>query len=103
MGRGSQRPGMVKEWHFIINTFAEKQLLAITDLRIREDIKKHIYGLRYEPDKQGKPLDKDLQGCHSIRAGSKRYRVVFKMKANKEAVDVGMQPIREAQQQKLGS
>jgi mRNA-degrading endonuclease RelE of RelBE toxin-antitoxin system len=87
VGRSRQRPRVVKEWHVIIDPFAEKQLLTITDLRVREEIKQGIYGLRHEPDVQGKPLNGTLKGCYSIRA-VKRYRIVYKMRANIVTVTV---------------
>jgi len=86
---------MVREWQVVILPQAEEHLLAITDLRVRENIRKRIYGLCHEPDKQGKPLDDDLEGYRSLRAMGQRYRVIYKIKASIVTVSVVSVGIRK--------
>ena len=95
MGRGSEESGVVKEWHVVILPSAEKQLLAIKDLRIRESIRNRIYSLCHEPDNQGKPLDGDLEGYRSLRAVGQRYRIIYKVEASIVTVSVVSVGIRK--------
>ncbi|MGK7887415.1 MAG: type II toxin-antitoxin system RelE/ParE family toxin [Crocosphaera sp.] len=40
---------------------------------------KRLENLKYEPEKQGKVLTKELKGYRSIRAVGQRYRIVYQI------------------------
>ena len=56
-----------------------KLLEAISDRRIREQIRHRIDGLAHEPDKQGKPLGGTLAGFRSLRTVGQRYRILYRV------------------------
>jgi mRNA interferase RelE/StbE len=69
----------MKHWKVGIAEGAKKQLAAIEDTRIRENIVKRIDRLQDEPEKQGKLLKDDLAGYRSVRAVGQRYRIIFRI------------------------
>ena len=69
-------------------------LEAITDRRTRNVIIRRIDTLAEEPEKLGKPLRGLLAGFMSTRADGQRYRVVFRIEADKKRVLVYMVGIR---------
>src|SRR5260370_38066980 len=71
------------KWQVIMLPIAEKLLAEIRDGRVRESISKRINELEYEPELQGKPLIDELAGCRSVRAVGQRYRVIYKVEAEK--------------------
>lgn len=83
------------KWQVIILPIAEKLLAEIGDRRIREGISKRINGLEYEPDKQGKSMIDELAGYRSIRAVGQRYRIIYKMEAERVIVVVVALGIRK--------
>ena len=54
-------------------------LEALSDRRIREQIRKRIDGLAHEPEQQGKPLGGELAGLRSLRVSGERYRILYKV------------------------
>ncbi|HWS84561.1 MAG TPA: type II toxin-antitoxin system RelE/ParE family toxin [Ktedonobacteraceae bacterium] len=85
----------MKEWQVILLPIAKKQLSAITDLRVRQNISKRIDRLRYNPDTQGKLLADDLEGYRSLRAVEQRYRIIYKIEASNVIVTVVALGIRK--------
>ncbi len=76
----------MKRWTVDITSIAEKQLKAITDRRIQASLKTCLRRLEYEPEKQGKALSDELTGFRSIRAIGQRYRIIYKVEAEKVTV-----------------
>ncbi len=74
---------------------AEKQLAGIGDRRVQKSIARRISGLEYEPELQGKPLIDDLGGYRSLRASGQRYRIIYKIEAEKVIVAVVTLGIRK--------
>jgi mRNA interferase RelE/StbE len=85
----------VTEWQIILLPIAEKQLAAITDLRIRQSLGKRIDDLRQNPDNQGKPLIGELKGYRSLRAVGQRYRIIYKVEASTVIVTIVTLGIRK--------
>ena len=83
------------EWQIIILPIADKQLSAIKDTRIRESIAKRIDNLRHNPDKQGKSMIGELAGYRSLRAVGQRYRILYKVEAERVVVSVVALGIRK--------
>jgi mRNA interferase RelE/StbE len=88
VGGSEEGFGTVKEWQIIILPIAEKQLLAIKDTRVQQSLGKRISGLQYDPDKQGKPLIGELEGFRSLRAVGQRYRILYKIGADRVIVSI---------------
>ena len=74
------------KWGVIILPAAEKQLVATKDKRIREGISRRINGLENDPERQGKLLTDELAGYRSIRAVGQRYRIIYKIEAERVIV-----------------
>ncbi|MBI3327446.1 MAG: type II toxin-antitoxin system RelE/ParE family toxin [Nitrospinae bacterium] len=70
-------------------------LEAIQDRRIRGIIRDRIDGLAFEPEKQGRPLTGDLAGYRSLRAVGQRYRIIYRVEADKVLVLVVALGIRK--------
>ncbi len=83
------------KWQVIMLPIAEQLLAAIRDTRIRQNISKRISRLENEPEKQGKPLSDDLAGYRSIRAIGQRYRIIYKLEAERVVVVVVALGIRK--------
>ena len=73
-------------WIIRLTLPAKKQLAAISDKRIRESISKRINSLENDPGKQGKLLTDELAGYRSIRAVGQRYRIIYKVEAERVIV-----------------
>lgn len=76
------------KWEIRLTVPAQKQFSAITDKRIQENINRRISKLENNPERQGKALDKDLSGYRSIRAVGQRYRIMYKLEAERVVVVV---------------
>jgi mRNA interferase RelE/StbE len=87
--------GLVKEWQIILLPIAEKQLSAITDLHVRQTIGKRLDSLRQDPDNQGKPLVSELKDYRSLKTAGQRYRVIYKIEANRVIVTIVTLGIRK--------
>ena len=74
-------------------------LEQITDKRIKLTILDKIEGLNVDPEKQGKPLVKELAGFRSIHA-SGRYRLIFKIEKDLDIVWIVAAGIRKEGYQK---
>ena len=71
-----------------ITPVALKALEAISDRRIREQIRDRINDLAHDPELQGKPLRGELAGFRSVRAAAQRYRIVFRVERSRILVVV---------------
>jgi mRNA interferase RelE/StbE len=87
-------------WIVRLTVPAKKQLAAIGDKRIRESISRRINGLENEPEKQGKLLTDELAGSRSIRAVGQRYRIIYKIEAERVIVLVVTIGIRREKDKK---
>jgi mRNA interferase RelE/StbE len=88
------------KWGVIILPAAEKQLVAIKDKRISESISRRINGLENDPERQGKLLTDELAGYRSIRAVGQRYRIIYKIEAERVIVLVVTKGIRKEKDKK---
>ncbi|MBI4597359.1 MAG: type II toxin-antitoxin system RelE/ParE family toxin [Candidatus Omnitrophica bacterium] len=66
-------------YRILLTSTAARLLEAITDRRIREQIRQRIDGLAHEPELQGKPLRDELAGFRSLRAIGQRYRIIYRV------------------------
>ncbi len=76
----------MKRWTVGIGEIAKLQLSEVTDNRVLEGLGKRIDRLEYEPDKQGKPLRKELAGLRTIRAVGQRYRIIYRVQEEQVSV-----------------
>jgi mRNA interferase RelE/StbE len=82
-------------WNVEIATFALKQLQAITDRRVRNNLFERIEELSNDPERQGKPLRNELAGLRCVRAIGQRYRIVYKVEQDRVIVVVVAVGIRK--------
>ena len=75
-------------WNVEITTDALKQLQAITDKRVRNNLFERIEELSNDPERQGKPLRNELAGLRCIRVIGQRYRIVYKVERDRVIVVV---------------
>jgi len=85
----------MKRWNVIIMPVAKKQLASIRDQRVQAGLRTSLRRLEYEPEEQGKPLVDELIGYRSLRAVGQRYRILYKVDANKVIVYVVTLGIRK--------
>jgi mRNA interferase RelE/StbE len=78
----------MKRWIVSLTRDAEIQLTSIRDQRIRNTLIARLRQLENEPELQGKPLTDELAGYRSIRAVGQRYRIIYKIKAERVIVIV---------------
>lgn len=83
------------KWRIKLTVPALKQLAAIKDVRIRENISRRINALENDPEIQGKPLGDELAGYRSIRAIGQRYRILYRLEADRVLVVVVTVGIRK--------
>jgi mRNA interferase RelE/StbE len=79
------------EYQVSLTMQAQRLLQEIKDRREQQLLIKRLEKLKYEPDKQGKPLSQELQGYRSLRAVGQRYRIIYRVeRANIIVVVVGI-------------
>ena len=78
-----------------ITPTALRLLREVADRRIRAAIQRRIDALAEEPEKQGKPLVGELAGYRSIRAVGQRYRIIYRVQAERVIVTVVALGIRK--------
>jgi mRNA interferase RelE/StbE len=78
----------MKRWTVSLTRDAEIQLSTIRDQRIRNGLIARLRQLENEPESQGKPLTDELVGYRSVRAVGQRYRIIYKVKAERVIVTV---------------
>lgn len=69
-------------WNIKLTKPALRQLTAIKDTRIREQISRKINMLSDNPEQQGKPLSDELRGYYSVRAVAQRYRILYRLETD---------------------
>ena len=82
-------------YEIILKPAALEALKAIKDRRLQASIAKAVDSLSGEPEKKGKPLQKDLAGYRSVRVAGQRYRVVYRIEADQVVVIVVYLGIRK--------
>ncbi len=85
----------MKRWVVAFTREAQVQLIAISDQRIQESIRRRIERLEDEPEKQGKPMTEELSGYRSIRAVGQRYRIIYKVEEERVIVVIVALGIRK--------
>ena len=78
----------MKRWIVSLTRDAEIQLSSIRDQRIRNALIARLRQLENEPELQGKALTDELAGYRSVRAVGQRYRIIYKIKAERVIVTV---------------
>jgi len=73
-------------YRIVLAPTAVRLLEAITDRRIREQIRDRIDGLAHEPEQQGKPMREELMGFRSLRTVGQRYRIIYRVDRNRVLV-----------------
>ncbi len=76
----------MSEYQIILSKNAQKLLTKIKDRREQQLILTRLTQLKLEPEKQGKPLLKNLKGYRSIRAIGQRYRIIYQIQEDKVIV-----------------
>ena len=71
-------------------------LEAISDRRIREQVRDRIDGLAHDPELQGKPLKEELTGFRSVRTVGQRYRIIYRVERANVLVLVVLVGLRKA-------
>jgi mRNA interferase RelE/StbE len=74
------------EYEIEITSLALELLSKIKNTKEQEGLSKRIEKLKLEPEKQGKALSGVLKGYRSIRALGQRYRIVYRVDAEKIVV-----------------
>ena len=87
-------------WIVRLTVPAKKQPGAMKDKRIRESVSRRINGLENDPERQGKLLTDELAGYRSIRAVGQRYRIIYKIEAERVIVLVVIIGIRKEKDKK---
>lgn len=67
---------------------AERLIASIKDRRVKRKLLDRIDELDHDPLLQGEPLEDELKGYRSIRAVGQRYRVIYKVEADRVLVFV---------------
>ena len=70
-------------YRIVLTPTALKLLEAISDRRVREQIRDRIDGLTHDPEQQGKPLGGELVGFRSLRAVGQRYRILYRVERSR--------------------
>lgn len=83
-------------YQIALTPIALKALEAISDRRIREQIRDRINGLARDPELQGKPLGGELAGLRSLRAAAQRYRILYRVERSRILVIVLTVGLRRA-------
>jgi mRNA interferase RelE/StbE len=82
-------------WNIKLTQPALRQLAAIKDIRIREQVSRKIDALTDNPEQQGKPLSDELTGYYSVRAVAQRYHILYRLEADQIIVVVVGMGIRK--------
>ena len=68
-----------KEYRVRLTKQAEKLFNKIKDRKEQKILLSKLEKLRFDPDKQGKALTRELSNYRSIRAVGQRYRIVYQV------------------------
>ncbi len=83
------------KWSIVFTPTAKQMLKKIADRRIQAKIIERVGLLAVDPEKQGKPLQAELQGYRSIRAVGQRYRILYTIERQKIVVIIVAVGIRK--------
>jgi mRNA interferase RelE/StbE len=86
---------MTRTFDIIITDEALSDIDAIQDQRTHQAIERKIDALELDPDKQGKPLGKDLADYRAVRAAGQRYRIIYQVAMLEGMVTVVVVGIRK--------
>ena len=75
-------------YRIVLTPTAVRLLEAITDRRVREQIRTRIDSLAHDPERQGKPMREELAGWRSLRAVGQRYRIIYRVDRHRVLVIV---------------
>lgn len=73
-------------WRIVLTPTARRMLVAVRDRRVQRLLARRIDSLAQEPDKQGKPLTGELSTLRSVRAAGQRYRILYRIEAERIVV-----------------
>jgi mRNA interferase RelE/StbE len=82
-------------WEVRLTLKAEMQVAAIKDRRVQERLRSSLRRLEYEPELQGKSLTDELTSYRSVRAVGQRYRIIYKVEAQRVMILVVALGIRK--------
>ena len=83
------------KYRIFIQPTALKMLKEISGHHIRGKVAERIDSLAQEPEKQGKPLLKELAGYRSLRAAGQRYRIIYSVNRTDYSISVVAVGIRK--------
>lgn len=86
---------MPERFSVIATPQAQADLRSISDTRTYQAVTRKIDALELEPDKQGKPLGKDLADYRAVRAAGQRYRIIYQVGTLEGVVTVVVVGIRK--------
>lgn len=73
-------------WRIVLTPTARRMLEAVRDRRVRRLLASRIDALAEEPEKQGKALTGELATLRSVRAAGQRYRILYRVEAERVVV-----------------
>lgn len=73
-------------WRVVFTPAARRMLEAVRDGRVRRLLVRRMEGLAEEPVQQGKPLLGELSTLRSVRAAGQRYRILYRVEAERVSV-----------------
>ncbi|MBR8826958.1 MAG: type II toxin-antitoxin system RelE/ParE family toxin [Gomphosphaeria aponina SAG 52.96 = DSM 107014] len=73
----------MSKYQVVLTQKAKKLLTKIKARREQKLIVARLKKLQFEPEKQGKPLVKDLKGYYSLRVAGQRYRIIYRIEEEK--------------------
>ena len=85
----------MRRYRVALRKEAREDLDAIRDTRTKRLLSERMLKLEGEPEKQGKPLARDLKGFYSLRAAGQRYRIIYELQEVKSLVVVVVVGIRK--------
>ena len=76
------------EYEVILTAQAQQIFGQIKDRREQKLLLTRLAKLKHDPDQQGKALSEELIGYRSVRAVGQRYRIIYRIVADKVLVVV---------------
>ena len=67
---------------------ADEALARIRDVRVKRKLVARAEELEHDPELQGDPLADELKGYRSVRAVRQRYRIIYRIYADRVLVSV---------------
>ncbi len=79
----------------LLTSEARKMLHGVRDTRVQDLLRERMRDLREDPGLKGKSLSGDLAGFRSVRAVGQRYRIIYKIQAQRVIVHIVAVGIRK--------